>query len=126
MPISAQIFAALAALLHVFFFYLESVVFTQPATWKRFGLKSQSDADVVRGMAFNQGFYNLFLALGVLVGIVLIHSSEVAAGHGIVLFGCACMLSASLVLASTGKSYARAAVIQGLFPALAILITLAA
>jgi putative membrane protein len=123
MPIVAQVFAALAAVLHVFFFYLESVVFTQPATWKRFGVKSQADADTVKSMAYNQGFYNLFLALGVLVGIVLIHSSHAAAGRGIVLFGCACMLGAALVLASTGRSYARAALIQGLFPTIAILIT---
>ncbi|MET0317260.1 MAG: DUF1304 domain-containing protein, partial [Rhodococcus fascians] len=63
MPVIASIFAAVAAALHVVIFFMESVAWTKPAVWRRFGVASQADADVVRPMAFNQGFYNLFLAL---------------------------------------------------------------
>ena len=51
---------------------MESLTWTQPATWKRFGVASQADAETTRPTAYNQGFYNLFLALGALVGIAAV------------------------------------------------------
>ncbi|HVQ22191.1 MAG TPA: DUF1304 domain-containing protein, partial [Candidatus Saccharimonadia bacterium] len=66
MPPIAQALALVAALLHVGFFYLESIAFRRPTTWARFGIASQEQAEIVRPMAFNQGFYNLFLAVGVI------------------------------------------------------------
>ncbi len=89
MPPIAQALALVAALLHVGFFYLESIAFARPRTWARFGLATQAEADVVRPMAFNQGFYNLFLALGVVAGLVLIDFASggaVSAGIGITKF----------------------------------------
>ena len=62
------VLAAAAALIHVWFFALESVLFSRPTVFRRFGLRSAEDAAIVRPMAFNQGFYNLFLALGIVVG----------------------------------------------------------
>ena len=75
------VFAGIAALIHVVIFRLESIVWSQPATWKRFGLRSQQDADVVKPMALNQGFYNLFLAIGTIVGIVLVATGAVDVGR---------------------------------------------
>ena len=98
MPLIAQAFAVIAALLHVLFFYLESVTFSRPATWRRFGLGSQQDADNVRQWAFNQGFYNLFLAIGIGVGLILANTGNVVAGEAVVLFACACMVGAGTVL----------------------------
>ena len=39
--IVALVAASLAALLHVFFFLLESVWFEKPFAWKRFGVADQ-------------------------------------------------------------------------------------
>jgi putative membrane protein len=123
MSTAAQIFAVLAAVLHVFFFYLESIVWTAPKTWKRFGLGSQEEAELVRPMALNQGFYNLFIAIGVVVGVVLsAGDTHEAAGRAVVIFGLAIMLGASLVLVISNPKLARAAVIQGLFPAIGLLL----
>lgn len=116
----AQVFAVIAALIHVLFFVLESIVFSQPKVWRRFGMKSQADADVVKPMAFNQGFYNLFLALGVFVGVGLVHTGAVASGVAVVVFGCACMLMAALVLVSSNRHFLRASIVQGALPLLAI------
>ncbi|TSC32732.1 DUF1304 domain-containing protein [Corallococcus sp. Z5C101001] len=116
----AQVFAVIAALIHVLFFFLESIAFSQPKVWRRFGLKSQADADVVKPMAFNQGFYNLFLALGVFVGVGLVHTGAVASGVAVVVFGCACMLMAALVLVSSNRHFLRASLVQGALPLLAI------
>jgi putative membrane protein len=116
----AQVFAVIAALIHVLFFVMESIVFSRPKVWRRFGLKSQADADVVKPMALNQGFYNLFLAVGVLVGVVLVHTGAVASGVAAVVFGCGCMLMAAVVLVTSNRSFLRASLIQGALPLLAI------
>ncbi|CAM3215702.1 DUF1304 domain-containing protein [Corallococcus sp. ZKHCc1 1396] len=118
----AQVFAVIAALIHVLFFVMESVLFSRPKVWRRFGLKSQSDADVAKPIMLNQGFYNLFLALGVLVGVVLVHTPAAVSGVAAVVFGCACMLLAALVLVSSNRKFLKASVVQGLLPLLAIVL----
>ena len=72
--ILATVFAALAALLHVYIFVMESVQWTQPRIWRRFGVADQAAADTTKPMAYNQGFYNLFLAIGVVIGLVLVYA----------------------------------------------------
>lgn len=120
MPIIAQVFALIAALIHVMFFYLESVAFSRPGTWRRFGLGSQQDADTVRPMAFNQGFYNLFLAGGIVVGVVLSNAGSAVAGEALVLFVSAFMVLAGVVLVLSDRAFARSAAIQAIPPLLAI------
>jgi putative membrane protein len=72
MPLVAQLAALLAAAIHVWFFVLESVLFGRPGVAARFGLRTEEQIAAVRPMAFNQGFYNLFLAIGIAAGIALI------------------------------------------------------
>ncbi len=117
----AQLFALIAALLHVLFFLLESLLFAKPNVWSRFGVRSQADAEVVRPMALNQGYYNLFLAIGVIIGVVLSHTDSQTAGIAVAVFGLACMLGASLVLIISNPRLARAALIQGAPPLLALI-----
>jgi putative membrane protein len=114
MPALAQGFAVLAALLHVVFFYMESIAFTRPEVHRRFGLMTPEHAEVARPIMFNQGFYNLFLAVGVIVGVVLSNGdgTAVTAGTAIVVFGLACMALAGVVLALTSPSLRRAAAVQ--------------
>ena len=121
----ALVLAGLAALLHVYIWTMESITWTQPATWKRFGLESQADADTTAPMAYNQGYYNLFLAVGAIAGIVLVAMYDDppcnTIGWTLVISSCASMAAASLVLISTGAKYARAAATQGTIPALAVI-----
>jgi putative membrane protein len=124
MPILAQAFALVAAALHVLFFYAESVTFTRPATWRRFGLSTQEQAEIVRPMAFNQGFYNLFLALGIVAGLILVAAGQTDAGRAIVVFACACMVLAGVVLIATSRAMLRAALLQAVPPLLAIVATI--
>lgn len=125
----ALIFAGIAALLHVLFFKLESLDWRKPRTWKTFGLASQADADTTASLAFNQGFYNLFLAIGSAVGIGIIGFSDDhdTMGWTLIVFACGSMLAAAVVLISSGgKSYARAAAIQGVPALLAVATSLVA
>ena len=57
---------------------MESLTWRKPATWKRFGVASQEDAETQALFAFNQGFYNLFLAIIAAVGIacVVLHPDQ--------------------------------------------------
>lgn len=117
----ATIFAALAALLHVYIFVMESVQWTKPRVWKVFGLASQEDAEMTRGMAYNQGFYNLFLAIGAALGIILFWiggpgSVPEVAGRTLALFALGSMAAAALVLITSGAKYVRPALIQGTMP----------
>ncbi|MEO3938821.1 DUF1304 domain-containing protein [Dermatophilaceae bacterium Soc4.6] len=120
MQIAAFVVAALAAVLHVAIWRMESLTWRQPATWRRFSVPSQSDADTLASMAFNQGFYNLFLAAEVALGIGLVATGHHRAGWSLILFGCASMVAAAVVLRTGGRHYTRAAVTQGTLPLVAI------
>jgi putative membrane protein len=113
-----QIFAAVAAALHAVIFVMESVVWSKPAVWRSFGVASQADADTVRPMAFNQGFYNLFLAIGIVVGLII----GGASGNAVVVFACLSIVGAAVVLATGGKKYFRPAFIQGVTPLIALVL----
>lgn len=106
-----------AALLHVLFFVGESLTWTRPRVWKRFGVASQEHAEVLKPMAYNQGFYNLFLALGAVTGIILYFAGNRVAGVTLVSFTMGCMVLAAMVLSGGGRRYLVPALVQGL-PAL--------
>ena len=125
MVILASVFAVLAALLHVLFFAFESILFERPDVHARFQTRTQ-DVPAVKPWAYNQGFYNLFLALGTLVGVALALVGTEDVGLALILFGCGSMLAAALVLVATDRRMARAALTQGLFPALAVLFAIVA
>jgi putative membrane protein len=123
MPIVAQVFALLAAAIHVWFFVLESLLFARPGVAARFGLSTPEQVAAVRPMAFNQGFYNLFLAVGIAAGVAQIAGGADVAGRSIVLFACLCMVWAGIVLLVSSPRLARAALIQIVPPLLAIIAT---
>ncbi|WP_425840095.1 DUF1304 domain-containing protein [Microbacterium sp. PA5] len=128
-PIIATIAAALAALLHVYIFVMESIQWSQPKVWRRFGVADQAAADTTKPMAYNQGFYNLFLAIGVIIGLALFWAGDPAtaagvAGRTLVLFNLGSMLAAALVLVTSGAKYLRPALIQGTLPLLGFVLFL--
>ena len=123
MILASLLFALVAALLHVYIFTMESITWTKPATWKRFSLTSQADAETTKPLAYNQGFYNLFLAIITLVGLALMRS-EHGIGSALALAGTGSMLAAALVLVTHDRTMLRAALTQGTLPALAVLFLL--
>jgi putative membrane protein len=127
MILASLFFAFLAAALHVYIFTMESITWTRPATWKRFGVGSQADAETTRPLAYNQGFYNLFLAIGALIGVGCVAlgpdgSARFVAGWTLIFSCCGSMLLAAAVLAITGRKYLRAAATQGTTPLLAVVL----
>ncbi|RFA19294.1 DUF1304 domain-containing protein [Subtercola boreus] len=114
MGILATVFIGITALLHVYIFVMESVQWRRPVVWKRFGLASQEDAETTAPLAYNQGFYNLFLAIGAALGLVLYSLPGThQAGFTLAAFASASIVLAALVLLSTGRERLRAAALQG-------------
>ncbi len=121
MTIAALVFAGLAALLHVYIFVMESFTWTTPRTRAVFGT-SPEEAETTKLLAYNQGFYNLFLAIVTAIGIVALAQGHNGIGAALVFAGAGSMLAAALVLLTASPDKARAAVIQGAFPLIAVVL----
>lgn len=119
MHISTKIFVTLAGVLHVVIFAMESLFFLNEKVYSRFGLVSLEHAEIVKGFAYNQGWYNLFLAIAALVGVFFTNKLKPNVGTTLSLYACFSMLAAALVLITSSPELARAAFIQGIFPMLA-------
>ena len=118
---AASIFAALAAVLHVYIFVMESFTWTSPRTRVTFGTTAD-EAETTKQMAFNQGFYNLFLAVVTVVGIIALAMGHHGVGAALVFAGVGSMAAAALVLLTSSPDKARAAVIQGTFPVITVVL----
>lgn len=123
MLIIGMIAAFLAAALHVFIFYIESFAWTTRAL-SVFGMDRES-AEATKEMAFNQGFYNFFLAIEVFAGIAIYYLASRPVGLPLAIFGVGSMLAAALLLFVTSPDKRSAAIKQGFLPLLAV-VTLAA
>jgi putative membrane protein len=117
MSVIAQVFVVVAGVFHLVVFAMESVLFRKPSTYRRFLVKD-TEVEVARPWAFNQGFYNLFLAIGALGGLVWGGDK----GHAIALFACACMAGAGIVLVASDRRMVRAAATQAVPPILALIL----
>ena len=109
--------AVLAALVHVLIFCMESLWWTTPGVRQRFR-QSPEQAEATRLLAFNQGFYNLFLAVGTLAGLVLAHTERAQVGWTLMAWNCLFMVGAAVVLVASAPVMRRGALIQGAAPLL--------
>ena len=121
----ALIFSALAALLHVYIFVLESLRWTSPRTRAVFGTTAE-EAQTTKMLAFNQGFYNLFLAIVTAVGIAAVMLGHRSSGAALIFAGVGSMLAAAVVLLLSSPDKASAAVTQGTLPLIGIALLAAA
>ena len=121
MIITGLALAGIAALVHVFIFYLESIAWTGERARAVFGTGTAEQAAATREIAFNQGFYNLFLAVAVFLGIVLHIAGQPVVGSMLVFTGAGSMVAASLVLLLSSPDKASAALKQGVIPALGVI-----
>jgi len=121
MVIAGLVLAGLAALFHVYVFYLESLAWGHERTRAAFRT-SVEDAAVTRPLAFNQGFYNLFLAIIVVAGLIAFAANAPVVGATLVFAGAGSMIGAGLVLLLSNRDLARAALAQLVPPLLAVIL----
>ena len=117
------VFLGIAAVIHIYIFVLESLRWTAPSTRRTFGT-SAADAETTKPLAFNQGFYNLFLAITVGVGIVMAGNGALAPGVALLFAGAGSMVAAGLVLLISDRRKARAALVQLSAPAIGLILLL--
>ncbi|WP_425955646.1 DUF1304 domain-containing protein [Xylanimonas sp. McL0601] len=117
----AGVAALVAALIHVYIFVLETLRWEHPATRRVFGTTPE-EAATTRPLAANQGVYNLLLAIVTAVGVALV-SSRHDAGAALMLAGTGSMVVAATYLVSTDRTKARAALVQGTAPLVAVVAT---
>jgi putative membrane protein len=115
------IFAGLAALLHVYIWVMESLTWISARTRATFGI-SEEEAVATKELAFNQGFYNLFLAIVTFTGIVIGGTGRYGIGLALIFAGAGSMLAAAVVLLLSSPDKARAAITQGTLPLIAIVL----
>ena len=120
MTIAGLVLSGLAAALHVFIFYLESIAWTSPRARATFGTTA-AEAETTKSLAFNQGFYNLFLALAVVIGLIVFGAGAAEVGLTLVFVGAGSMVAAALVLALSSRELLASALKQGTLPLLGIL-----
>jgi len=118
--LTISILAGVAALIHVLFFAMESLLWTTPGVRKIFR-QSESEAQTTKMLALNQGYYNLFLALATVAGIYFWNKGNISEAVAILTVSLGSMLAASLVLLfSAGTKMLRGVILQGLIPLIAL------
>lgn len=85
-------------------------MWTKPTTRKIFRL-SEEQAETTKMLAFNQGFYNLFLTLAVVAGIAMGPAGKILIDYALI-----SMIAAGFVLLCSKKGMLRGAMIQALIP----------
>jgi putative membrane protein len=112
------IFASISCVLHILFFFLESVFFEREQIHYLFGIKT-TEVISTKVIFFNQGFYNLFLAIGAAVGI---YYYGVLGEPLLLVYVSAYMAGASFILYISKRSMYRAALIQGVSPLITLIL----
>ncbi|MCB0926019.1 MAG: DUF1304 domain-containing protein [Mycobacterium sp.] len=118
---AALIIVTAAAILHVYIFVLESLTWTSARTRAVFGTTAE-EAETTKLLAFNQGFYNLFLAVIAAAGVVSVASGHKGIGAALAFAGAGSMAAAAVVLMASSPDKARAAITQGALPLLGVVL----
>lgn len=118
----AALFMSISSVIHLLFFKLESIDFMKPEVLLKFDLDSTSGA-FVETWAFNQGFYNLFLAIGLILATICIFKFKNKSHVVLANFILVTMIFAGLVLYISVPAKLAAALIQAV-PAFIAVVTL--
>lgn len=111
------VLAAFSAALHVYIFVMESMLWGSPRANKAFAVSAQN-ATIMKPFAFNQGFYNLFLALAIITGLLMVHAFHKPHGVLLVDYGMLSIFGAGMVLVCSNPNLWIPAMAQALPPLL--------
>ena len=107
----AQVLAALEALTLITVGLLESFFFRSPELYPIF-LIDPDEYDAVALWTRNLGVYNMLMGLAIVVGLVLVHRAQVAAGRAIILTICGMHLVLGVSLVVTAPELWLSAVFE--------------
>jgi putative membrane protein len=98
MTLVVWIFALVAAVLHLLVFVCEALLIERPAVYQGVFAIKAADVPAIRLWAFGVGFYNLFLALGMITGVVAWIAGNEQVGRTLVVYLTLFMFLSSIVL----------------------------
>lgn len=124
MPLLSLILMGIAGVIHIGFFVMESVLWRRPAVHRIFGVTDAEHADAMAFALYNQGFYNLFLAIGAFVGVVYSSDIVTRSHDELLVYTALFMIGAALVLYVGDRRLIRGALVQGGPPLLALVVAL--
>jgi putative membrane protein len=126
------IFALLAAAIHIVAFVWEALLFQRPGVHRGVFAIPTADVAPVRLWAFNVGCYNLFIAGGLIAGVIIWINGNESVGRAYVIYLClfaflagvALFASDRLALSRPRGTGVGGALIQGVPPLVALLASL--
>ena len=121
MSLVALIFIGLAALLHVFIFYLEAFAWASPTARTIFGRATEEELAITRFFAYNQGVYNLMLAIVAGIGIAMWLAGHHSVGAALMFAGAGSMIIAAAALALKSTAHRGAAAKQAAFAVIGVI-----
>ena len=98
MTIVVWIAALVAAATHILVFVWESLLIARPGVHQRIFAVPSADVPAIRLWTFGLGFYNLFLGLGLVIGVAAWGMGSETVGRTLIVYICAFMVACSLVL----------------------------
>ncbi len=117
----AHLTAALAALIHLYIYWLERHAYGSARFCRTFNI-AERDLPTLRAPFHNLALYNLMQALGVLVGLALrLADIAPAVATGLLLTPLATMSAAGIYLYTTAPDKRRPALVQAVPPLLALI-----
>lgn len=130
MILLVYIFTTITIVFHLVAFLWESIYWMKPAVYENIvagmttpeGINILEHAKILEVLFFNQGFYNLFIALGAIAGLFLFKKGNAVVGKTLICYTNLFALGAGLVLAFSSTAYTGALLQAG--PALLALVAL--
>lgn len=119
----------LVIVVHLMFFVLETIFWMQPQVYSTLlvfldnpvSLDYPTQALTLKNLFINQGFYNLFLSIIGIVGMLQVARQQMTTGLVLILVLCFCGIGAGIILALSTKAYVLA-LFQGVPAAIAFYI----
>jgi putative membrane protein len=97
------IFAFVAAVVHLLAFTWETLLFQRPGVHQGIFAIPTADVASVRLWAFNVGFYNLFIACGLVGGVIVWMNGNEAVGQALVIYLCLFAFLAGIALFASDR-----------------------
>lgn len=98
MTVFVWVMALVAAALHVVVFVWESLLIERPGVHSGVFSVPTAEVPAIRLWAFGVGFYNLFLACGLIAGVALWAGGARDVGRALILYICLFMVLSGVVL----------------------------
>jgi putative membrane protein len=108
MTVVVWIFALVTAVVHILAFVWETLLFQRPGVHRGVFAIPTADVPPVRLWAFNVGFYNMFIACGLVGGVIVWMNGNEAVGRALVIYLCLfAFLAGTALLASDRLAMSR-------------------